>query len=72
MVSVVPLSALNLHVGSPAFLSWQFSLIVGFWRLFFKREEFQILILGVDRAGKTVRLLCCALTVLSSPVLSSG
>uniref|UniRef100_A0A7S3FMI8 ADP-ribosylation factor-related protein 1 n=1 Tax=Haptolina ericina TaxID=156174 RepID=A0A7S3FMI8_9EUKA len=33
-----------------------FSLIVGFWRLFFKREEFQILILGVDRAGKTTLL----------------
>lgn len=32
----------------------QFSLIVGFWRLFFRKEEFQILILGIDRAGKTV------------------
>jgi len=35
---------------------WQFSLIVGFWRLFFRKEEFQILILGIDRAGKTTLL----------------
>lgn len=33
-----------------------FSLILGFWRLFFRRTEFHILILGVDNAGKTVRV----------------
>ena len=30
-----------------------FSLIVGFWKLFFRRSEFQVLIVGVDGAGKT-------------------
>ena len=33
-----------------------FSLMHGFWKMFFARTEFQILILGIDRAGKTVRL----------------
>lgn len=33
----------------------QFSLLVGFWQLLFRRAEFQVLILGVDHAGKTVR-----------------
>jgi hypothetical protein len=31
-----------------------FSLIAGFWKLFFRRTEFHILILGVDHSGKTV------------------
>ncbi|KAL1524362.1 hypothetical protein AB1Y20_019259 [Prymnesium parvum] len=33
-----------------------FSLLYGFWNLFFRRAEFQVLILGVDRAGKTTLL----------------
>lgn len=32
-----------------------FSLIMGFWRLLFKKSEFQVLIVGLDGAGKTVR-----------------
>ena len=32
-----------------------FSLIYGFWKLIFKKSEFQVLILGLDHAGKTVR-----------------
>lgn len=31
-----------------------FSLLYGFWKYFFKKSEFQILIVGVDNAGKTV------------------
>jgi len=30
-----------------------FSLLYGFWKYFFKKAEFQILIVGVDNAGKT-------------------
>jgi ADP-ribosylation factor related protein 1 len=33
-----------------------FSLIVGFWRLLFRKTEFHVLILGVDGAGKTSML----------------
>jgi len=33
-----------------------FSLLVGFWQLLFRQNEFQVLILGVDRAGKTTIL----------------
>ena len=33
-----------------------FSLIVGFWQAFFRKVEFQVLILGLDGAGKTTML----------------
>ena len=33
-----------------------FSLIVGFWQALFRKVEFQVLILGLDRAGKTSTL----------------
>ena len=32
-----------------------FSLIMGFWKLLFKKSEYQVLIVGIDYAGKTVR-----------------
>ena len=33
-----------------------FSLLVGFWQAMFRKVEFQVLILGLDRAGKTSAL----------------
>jgi ADP-ribosylation factor related protein 1 len=33
-----------------------FSLMVGFWQMLFRRAEFQVLILGIDAAGKTTVL----------------
>ena len=33
-----------------------FSLISGYWKLLWQRSEFQIIILGMDRAGKTTLL----------------
>lgn len=33
-----------------------FSLLFGFWKIFFRKAEFHILILGVDHAGKTTVL----------------
>lgn len=31
-----------------------FSLIMGFWKMLFKKSEYQVLIVGIDYAGKTV------------------
>lgn len=31
-----------------------FGLLYGFWQYMFKKTEFYVLILGLDRAGKTV------------------
>ena len=31
-----------------------FSLMVGFWRYLFRKQQFQVLIVGLDYAGKTV------------------
>jgi len=33
----------------------QFSLLHGFWQLLFRQNEYQIVILGIDHAGKTVK-----------------
>jgi hypothetical protein len=36
-----------------------FSLIMGFWSYLFRKTELQILIVGLDGAGKTVWLPSC-------------
>ncbi len=39
-----------------------FSLLGGLWQYMFQKKEYYVLILGLDNAGKTVRLMptrCC-------------
>ena len=39
---------------------------MGFWHMFFKKQQFQVLIVGLDYAGKTVS--CCDALPVTLPV----
>ena len=50
-----------------------FSLFYGLWKYIFSKTEFHVLILGIDKAGKTVMLIFASLVefMLSFTNLSS-
>ena len=40
-----------------------FSLFYGLWKYVFTKDEFRVLILGVDKAGKTVIASCLSFPI---------
>lgn len=54
--------------------SWEmFSLFYGLWKYMFSKMEFHVLILGIDKAGKTVLFqLLCFLCIFLYLLCSSG
>ena len=49
--------SVHIHVFAEILKSWlkMFTLLQGLWKYFFRKEEYYIVILGLDNAGKTVK-----------------
>ena len=47
-----------------------FTLFQGLWKYFFRKEEYYVVILGLDNAGKTVKVYIVYTTILTTPTLS--
>ena len=49
----------NIIYHDDALFQIMYTLLSGYWKYFFQKEEYNVLILGLDNAGKTVSTFTC-------------